>query len=94
MQVYFTNNKNVYTNSMIKFLLSKMKIILEALEEPSIFNSKSSDSSILRKERELVIAKMLSGKIGDFYARKDPAIEKAEPLSFSIVLEEVGLKGP
>lgn len=94
LQVYFTNNKNVYTNSMIKFLLSKMKIILEALEEPSIFNSKSSDSSILRKERELVIAKMLSGKIGDFYARKDPAIEKAEPLSFSIVLEEVGLKGP
>lgn len=37
LQLYFTNNKNIYTNSMLKFLLSKLKPLLDKLEEPDMF---------------------------------------------------------
>lgn len=32
LQLYFTKNNNVYSNSLIKFLLSKLKPMLLALE--------------------------------------------------------------
>lgn len=38
LQQYFTNNKNVYSNSLIKYVLSKLKPLLLSLEEKSIFD--------------------------------------------------------
>ena len=32
LQIYFTEHKNTYSNSMIKFLLAKLKPMLQALE--------------------------------------------------------------
>lgn len=64
IQQYFTRNANVYSNSMIKFLLTKLKPIILSLDEPSLFKAKSSDASV---EREEFIIKLFSGRIGKFY---------------------------
>jgi hypothetical protein len=45
LQKYFTSNKNVYSNSMIKFILSKIKPMLLLLEEPYIFHAKIPHAS-------------------------------------------------
>jgi hypothetical protein len=45
LQKYFTSNKNVYSNSMIKFILSKIKPMLSLLEESYIFHAKIPDGS-------------------------------------------------
>jgi hypothetical protein len=37
LQGYYTNHQNIYSNSMIKYLLSKIKPLLVVLDEPSIF---------------------------------------------------------
>lgn len=62
LQHYFTLNKNVYSNSMIKFILSKVKPMLLRLEEPTIFQAKispSADVAIFHEQREGVINRML-----------------------------------
>lgn len=45
LQKYFTSNKNVYSNSMIKFILSKIRPMLNLLEEPYIFHAKIPEGS-------------------------------------------------
>jgi len=71
LQRYFTNNKNVYSNSMIKFILSKVKPMLFCLEEPYIFQAKipdaSSGDSIFKSKREVLINQFLDGNIGEFF---------------------------
>ncbi len=67
IQQYFTRNANVYSNSMIKFLLTKLKPIILSLDEPSLFKAKSSDASGFTVEREEFIIKLFSGRIGKFY---------------------------
>jgi hypothetical protein len=67
IQQYFTRNANVYSNSMIKFLLTKLKPIILSLDEPSLFKAKSSDASGFAVEREEFIIKLFSGRIGKFY---------------------------
>ena len=34
---YFTSNKNIYSNSMIKYILSKIKPVLATLTDKVIF---------------------------------------------------------
>lgn len=75
IQQYFTRNANVYSNSMIKFLLTKLKPIILSLDEPSLFKAKSSDASGFAAEREEFITKIFSGRIGKFYEEHSPAIE-------------------
>lgn len=67
LQQYFTSHQNVYTNSMIKFLLFKLKPILLSLEEPSLFKAEATDHSGFLLEREAFINKLFSGNIGLFY---------------------------
>ncbi len=71
LQKYFTSNKNVYSNSMIKFILSKVKPMLFRLEEPYIFQAKipegSSSDSAFRTKREVLINQFLEGNIGRFF---------------------------
>ena len=45
IQQFFTKNGNVYSNSMIKFLLSKMKPLLQSLEEPALFHAAGMDAA-------------------------------------------------
>lgn len=67
IQQYFTRNANVYSNSMIKFLLTKLKPIILSLDEPSLFKAKSSPAPGFAVEREEFIIKLFSGRIGKFY---------------------------
>jgi hypothetical protein len=82
LQIYFTNNKNTYTNSLIKFLLSKMKPLLLALDEPAIFNLYGDISNFENKNK--IISKITCGNIGQFYERNAPELNQLEPLSHMI----------
>lgn len=64
LQKYFTEHHNTYSNSLIKFLLTKIKPVLEGLEEPTIFKA-SSDNVVA--QRDTVLHNLLSGNIGDFF---------------------------
>ena len=66
MQVYFTLHKNTYTNSMIKYLMAKLKPLLLALEEPAIFAVYGPIP------KEAILSKILTGNIGHFYEQHAP----------------------
>jgi hypothetical protein len=42
MKIFFTDNKNVYSNSMLKFIIMKIRAILELLD-PEIFRTIDED---------------------------------------------------
>jgi hypothetical protein len=42
MKIFFTENKNVYSNSMLKFIIMKIKGILEQLK-PEVFRATNDD---------------------------------------------------
>jgi hypothetical protein len=92
LQQFFTNNKNVYSNSLLKYILSKLKPILLSLEEKSIFEQGMSsvigvderESSTFKDAKEAMINKILQGNISKFYEEKNPAIHENIPLSFLI----------
>jgi hypothetical protein len=44
LQQFFTTNKNVYSNSMIKFILSRVKPMLQRLDEATIFQVRLPDA--------------------------------------------------
>lgn len=75
IQQFFTKNGNVYSNSMLKFLLSKMKPLLQSLEEPTLFKVAGVDPPTFVQTKKAFIEKLLSGRIGKFYEEHSPAIE-------------------
>lgn len=87
LQQYFTLNKNVYSNSLIKFIVSKLKPMLLSLDEPTIYRNYLSEHiqsspEEFAKEHELFISKILAGNISEFYQTHSPSLDQPEPLSF------------
>lgn len=84
LQQFFTNNKNVYSNSLIKYVLSKIKPLLLSLDDKAIFeqglaslglsDDEHSDSSALKAGKELLLNRLLAGNIFTFFDQKSPAI--------------------
>lgn len=70
LQIFFTNHKNTYTNSLIKFLLSKMKPLLLSLDEPAIFSIYGDITNFESKNK--IINKITCGNIGRFYEENSP----------------------
>jgi hypothetical protein len=54
IRIYFTENKNVYSNSMLKFIMMKNRIVMEQLDL-KIFQSKSEE------EKSKVITIIMKG---------------------------------
>ena len=64
LQLYFTEHKNTYSNSMIKFLLSKLKPLTLNLTEPNIFAIYGDYSE---DNKAHIVDKIICGNIGKFY---------------------------
>lgn len=101
LQKYFTLNKNIYSKSMIKFILSKAKSFLFQLDKkiiyeqgiPTEFRLDPSDSTCTVEKQPLraAIDKTIEGNINIYYEQRHPAIHEDLPLSFipqSAVKEE------
>ena len=78
LQKFFTDHKNTYTNSMIKFLLSKMKPLLLSLDDP-IYAFYGDVSS--QEQKEEAVHRILSGDVAIFFVENQPEITHSQPLS-------------
>jgi hypothetical protein len=97
LQQFFTLNKNVYSNSLIKYILSKIKPLLLSLEDKAIFEhglnaaalpSDDRDSSTFKSSREVLVNRLLSGNIGKFFEEHSPAVRENVPLTFLMGIAE------
>lgn len=96
LQKYFTNNKNIYSNSLIKYILSKIKNFLGNLDEKPIFeqgltnleyhpdSNRDSVISTSAAAKKFLIEKLMEGNIGNFFENKSGAINESLPLTFLI----------
>lgn len=97
LQQFFTTNKNVYSNSLIKYILSKIKPLLLSLDDKAIFEQGFNtifapeerekergerDSSSFKNGKELLINRLLAGNIFKFFEEKSPAVQENVPLVF------------
>ena len=89
---YFTEKKNTYTNSFIKFLLNRFEqvicefddeIYLPGMELPS-GQKRAPMKSEKEKARTGLIAKIMRGDIGTFFVQEDPAINNYRPLVYLV----------
>jgi hypothetical protein len=89
---YFTEKKNTYTNSFIKFLLSRFEsvisefddeIFLPGMELPS-GQKRAPMKSEKEEARKGLIVKIMRGDIGTFFVQEDPAISQIKPLVYQV----------
>lgn len=87
---YFTEQKNTYTNSFIKFLLNRFEavicefddeIYLPGMELPS-GQKRAPMKSEKEEARKGLIAKIMRGDIGTYFSTGDPLIHDLKPLVY------------
>ena len=92
IKFYFTERKNTFTNSFIKFLLSRFEkvicefddeIYLPGMELPS-GQKRAPMKSEKEEARKGLITKIMRGDIGTFFVQEDPAIDNIKPLVYQV----------
>ena len=89
---YFADKKNVYTNSFIKFLLSKFRLIINDFDDNIYLPGMNITSGLNRaptkpeKERARVglIEKIMNGDIGTFFVQGTGEYNNILPLVYSV----------
>lgn len=70
LQKFFTTNKNIYSNSLIRFILSKARIFLDELDSPIYKNKTTEDMSDV-DAKKYVIDRLIEGRIHKFFKEND-----------------------
>ena len=82
LQQYFNSNKNIASNSLIKFISSKIKPFLYSLHEREIWKqglpeevrNLDADSEEYKQAKKGLVHRLSEGSIFEYYRTNDPKI--------------------
>lgn len=89
---YFADKKNVYTNSFIKFLLSKFEAVISEFDDeiylPGMNLPSEQPRAPMKSEKEVarkgLISKIMRGDIGTFFVQVSNDINGIKPLVYLV----------